>query len=131
MKYKIGIIGGSGAFATSYLLQKINETSVAMYGSKNDSEFLDTVTVSTPYSFLDYKGQSTKATIENLIKISNIIKTCSIAAFCYAFFLRKQYASFVYSVSINKLNKGKRCGFFEKITKFNRLLSHCVTVWAR
>lgn len=54
---------------------------------------------------------------ESLIKISNIIKTCSIAAFCYAFFLRKQYASFVYSVSINKLNKGKRCGFFEKITK--------------
>lgn len=75
MKYKIGIIGGSGAFATSYLLQKINETSVAMYGSKNDSEFLDTVTVSTPYSFLDYKGQSTKATIENLIKIMHQLET--------------------------------------------------------
>ena len=64
---------------------------------------------------------------ENLIKISNIIKTCSIAAFCYAFFLRKQYASFVYSVSINKLYKGERCGFFEKITKWREALTDDVS----
>lgn len=67
MKNKIGIIGGSGAFATSFLLQKINEYSVIMYKSKTDQDFLHTVTVSTPLTHLDFRGNSHKDTLKNLL----------------------------------------------------------------
>lgn len=67
MKNKIGIIGGSGAFATSFLLQKINEYSVHMYKSKTDQDFLHTVTVSTPLTHLDFRGNSHKDTLKHLL----------------------------------------------------------------
>lgn len=64
----IGIIGGSGAFATSYLLQKINEYSVFLHKAKNDSDFLHTITITTPFTYLDYKGNSQKDTFSHLLK---------------------------------------------------------------
>lgn len=67
MKNKIGIIGGSGAFATSFLLQKINEYSTHIHKSKTDSDFLHTVTVSTPLTHLDFKGNSQKDTFSHLL----------------------------------------------------------------
>lgn len=66
MKNKIGIIGGSGALATSFLLQKINEYSVVIHKSKTDSDFLHTVTISTPLTHLDFKGNSQKDTLSHL-----------------------------------------------------------------
>lgn len=68
MHNKIGIIGGSGAFATSFLLQKINEYSVLLNQANNDSDFLHTVTVTTPFTHVDYKGHSTQHTFSHLLK---------------------------------------------------------------
>lgn len=67
MTNKIGIIGGSGAFATSFLLQKINEYSAYIYKSKTDSDFLHTVTISTPHTNLDAKRNSQKDTFMCLL----------------------------------------------------------------
>lgn len=71
----IGIIGGSGAFATSYLLQKINEYSVLLHKAKSDSDFLHTVTVTTPLTNIDYKGNSKNNIfshlLENVHKLEN------------------------------------------------------------
>lgn len=53
--------------ATSFLLQKINEYSVYMYQSKADQDFLHTVTVSTPLTHLDFKGNSKKDTLTHLL----------------------------------------------------------------
>lgn len=86
MEHKIGIIGGSSAFATSFLLQKINEYSVYIHKSKNDNDFLHTVTVSTPFTHLDFKGNSQKDTLKHLldnlheledIKCNVIIMACN------------------------------------------------------
>lgn len=64
----IGIIGGSGAFATSFLLQKINEYSVLLHNAKKDSDFLHTITITTPLNYLDYKGNSDSDTLPHLLK---------------------------------------------------------------
>lgn len=69
MKYKIGIIGGNGAFATSHLVNKIHEFSVSLYGAKTDADFLDIVTISTPSIFVDNQGNTNQKTVDNLIKV--------------------------------------------------------------
>lgn len=102
MKYKIGIIGGSGAFATSHLSQKINEISVIMYGAKSDADFLDTVTVSTPYSFLDYKGNSTKSTVDNLLKTLNQLESIGCNVIVMACNTLHQYWSYLNNHKLNE-----------------------------
>lgn len=67
MNHKIGIIGGSGAFATSFLLQKINEYSVLLHQAKSDSDFLHTVTITTPFTNLDYKGYSLENSFSHVL----------------------------------------------------------------
>ncbi len=68
-KDTIGIIGGSGAFATSYLLQKINEYSVLMHQASNDQDFLHTITISTPFTALNHQGFPSKNTLHHLIQL--------------------------------------------------------------
>lgn len=68
MKHKIGIIGGSGALATSFLLYKINEYSTHIHHSKTDSDFLHTVTISTPFTHVDFQGNSQPDTLLHLVE---------------------------------------------------------------
>ena len=94
MKNKIGIIGGSGAFATSHLLQKINEYSVTLNNALDDADFLNTVIISTPYNYLNFKGESKYDTYNNLlINVHDLEKIgCNIIVFAcntlYQFFSR-------------------------------------------
>lgn len=65
---KIGIIGGSGAIASSFLLKRINELSVTFRNAKNDNDFFDIVLIQTSENGLDEQGNLTEKTRDNLLK---------------------------------------------------------------
>jgi aspartate racemase len=65
---KIGIIGGSGAFATTHLLRKINEYSVVVNKSSKDEDFPYVVTLSSSMQGVDLRGNYNEKTLAVLME---------------------------------------------------------------
>lgn len=65
---KIGILGGSGAFGTSYLFNKILQISVCQYGAKRDEDFPYLVIYNSPLEKLNHLGNSIDYSLNPIIK---------------------------------------------------------------
>lgn len=65
---KIGILGGSGAFGSVHLLNRIFAIATEKYGATKDSDFPYLVMYNSPFDGLNSYGQSTENTYLTLLK---------------------------------------------------------------